>query len=331
MARVLCSGSFMCDIITAGLPRLGDPGDLIYAPHGIQIHPGGHAANVAINLAQLGQTGIAATGGLGEDLFGDFMEEQLTSHGVEVHAQRMADVPTSKNVVLVVKDEDRRFYAELAANTMLSPEHVRSTLEETHPRIFYQGTVGGLRLIDPVLDQVLGQAREMGALTFVDVVYPTEAAWRNLRSSLHLIDLLHCNLRESEKLTGEGDPSKAADTLAQQGVRLAMVTMGSRGLIASTGEAKLKVPAFNVDTHDTTGAGDAFCAGVISAILGSEALPENRLPASQRELAEVLLKGAAAGAACVTAAGATTAVTKERTQRLIAEQASDIRTRMERL
>jgi len=54
MARVLCSGSFMCDIITAELPRLGDPGDLTYAPHGIQLHPGGHAANVAINLAQLG-------------------------------------------------------------------------------------------------------------------------------------------------------------------------------------------------------------------------------------------------------------------------------------
>jgi len=106
-----------------------------------------------------------------------------------------------------------------------------------------------------------------------------------------------------------------------------MVTMGSRGLIASNGEAKLKVPAFNVDTLDTTGAGDAFCAGVISAIMESETL----LPTSQRELAEILLKGAAAGAACVTAAGATTAVTKEHTQKLIAEQATDIRTRIERL
>ncbi|MBA7659742.1 putative sugar kinase YdjH [subsurface metagenome] len=327
MARVLCSGSFMCDIIAADLPRLGDPGDLIYAPHGIQIHPGGHAANVAIDLAQLGQTEIAVTGGLGEDLFGDFMEDQLVRLGIEVHAQRMTDVPTSKNVVLVVKDEDRRFYAELAANTMLSPEHVGSALEETRPKVFYQGTVGGLRLIDPVLDQVLGQAREAGALTFVDVVYPTEGAWRNLRGSLHLIDLLHCNLRESEALTGEGDPSKAADALAQQGVKLAMVTMGSRGLIASTGEAKLRVPAFNVDTLDTTGAGDAFCAGVISSILESEAL----LPSSRRELTETLLRGAAAGAVCVTATGAPTAVTMVNVQKLIAEQVDELRTRVERL
>ncbi len=327
MARVLCSGSFMCDIITADLPRLGDPGDLIYAPNGIQLHPGGHAANVAIDLAQLGQEGIAVTGGLGRDLFGDFMETQLTKHGIEVHSQRITDAPTSKNVVLVVKGEDRRFYAELAANTMLSPEHVGSTLEETQPRIFYQGTVGGLNLIDPVLDQVLEQARETGALTFVDVVDPTEGAWRNLRGSLHLIDLLHCNLRESKKLTGEGDPSKAADALAQQGVKLVMVTMGSRGLIASTGEAKLRVPAFNVDTLDTTGAGDAFCAGVISSILESETL----LPSSQRELTETLLRGAAAGAACVTATGATTAVTMVNVQKLIAEQADELRTRVERL
>ena len=327
MARVLCSGSFMCDIITADLPRLGDPGDLIYAPNGIRLHPGGHAANVAINLAQLGQIGIAVTGGLGSDLFGDFMEAQLIKHGVEVYAQRMTDLPTSKNVVLVVKGKDRRFYAELAANTMLSPEHIGSILEETHPEIFYQGTVGGLKLIDPVLDKVLGQARETRALTFVDVVDPTEGAWRILRGSLHLIDLLHCNLRESEKLTGEGAPSKAADALAQQGVKLAMVTMGSRGLIASTGEAKLKVPAFNVDTLDTTGAGDAFCAGVISSLLDSETL----LPTSQKELTETLIRGAAAGAACVTAVGATTAVTKVNTETLIAEQADDLRARVERL
>jgi len=327
MARVLCSGSFMCDIITADLPRLGDPGDLIYAPQGIQLHPGGHAANVAINLAKLGQTGIAVTGGLGRDLFGDFMEDQLTGHGIEVHAQRITDVPTSKNVVLVVKGEDRRFYAELAANTMLSPDYIRSTLKETRPSIFYQGTVGGLKHIDPVLDQVLEQARKMSALTFVDVVDPTEGAWGNLRGSLHLIDLLHCNLRESEKLTGEGDPSKAADALAQQGVKLAMVTMGARGLIASTGDMLLKVPAFNVGTLDTTGAGDAFYAGVISAILESGTL----LPTSQKELTETLIRGAAVGATCVTAVGATTAVTKEKTETLIEEQGDDLRAHVERL
>jgi len=327
MARVLCSGSFMCDIITADLPRLGDPGDLIYAPHGIRLHPGGHAANVAMGLAKLGQTRIAVAGGLGEDTFGDFMETELQRHGIEVHPQRIPDTPTSKNVVLVVKGEDRRFYAELAANTMLSPEHVASTLEATRPELFYQGTVGGLRYIDPVLDQVLEQAHEAGALTFVDVVDPTKGAWRNLRGSLHLIDLLHCNLRESEKLTGEGDPSRAADALAQGGVKLAMVTMGARGLIASTGGTKLRVPAFKVDTLDTTGAGDAFCAGVISSLLGSGA----SLPTSRRELTEALINGAAAGAACVTSTGATTAVTKENVKRLIAEQGDKLRARIESL
>jgi hypothetical protein len=64
---------------------------------------------------------------------------------------------------------------------------------------------------------------------------------------------------------------------------------------------------------------------VISSLLESKTLP----PTSQRELTETLLRGAAAGAACVTATGATTAVTKEKTETLIAEQADDIRTRIE--
>jgi len=40
MTRVLCSGSFICDFIAADLPGMGNPGDLIYPPGGIRLHPG---------------------------------------------------------------------------------------------------------------------------------------------------------------------------------------------------------------------------------------------------------------------------------------------------
>ena len=120
----------MCDLIAPDLPRMGEPGDLIYAPNGIHISIGGHAANVSIDLTQLGSPDVAVAGCIGDDVLGDFIETQLRQHDLKVYAERLTNVHTSKNMVLVVRGEDRRFYAELAANTMLSREHVITALEE---------------------------------------------------------------------------------------------------------------------------------------------------------------------------------------------------------
>jgi hypothetical protein len=65
-----------------------------------------------------------------------------------------------------------------SANTMLSPGHVLRIIEEARPRAFYQGTVGGMRLIDRSLDEVLDKARGLGCVNAVDVVMPHERGWK---------------------------------------------------------------------------------------------------------------------------------------------------------
>lgn len=331
MVSVLCSGSFMCDLIATDLPRIGEPGDLIYAPNGIDLHAGGHAANVAINLSQLGQQDIAVTGCIGDDTLGGFMEDELRKRGLKAYPERLSGVPTSKNLVLVVRGEDRRFYAELAANTMLSPVHVLSTLEATRPDVFYQGTVGGLNVLDGHVESVLGEARRLGCLTVLDVVRPSEGGWRKLEDSLPLIDVFHCNELESAALTGEEDPRAAADALIDAGVRLCLITMGADGLVAALGETMLKAPSFTVRTVDPTGAGDAFCAGMIDALLKADISQDDLFSISPENFKRILLRGAAAGAVCVTASGATAAVTQESVDRLIREQGDSVWERAELL
>lgn len=324
MARVLCSGSFMCDLIAMDLPSIGEPGDLIYAPNGIGIHVGGHSANVAIDLSQLGQSNVAVAGCVGDDVLGDFIERELMEQGLEAYPERLKGVNTSKNLAIIVKGEDKRFYAELASNTMLSPHHVLETLEKTRPRLFYQGTVGGLRLIDLRLEEVLGRAREIGCITMVDVVLPHDGGWRGLEDSMSLIDVLHCNNQESAKLTMREEPEAASDILLDKGVKLCLITMGSEGLMAAIGETRLKLPAFRVEAVDPTGAGDAFCAGVIDSLIKENINRDNIDLIPQESIRRIVLEGAAAGAACVTSAGATTSVTREATDRLIREQADSV-------
>ncbi len=331
MVRVLCCGSFMLDLIASDLPRLGTPGDLVYAPNGIQVHTGGHAANVAIDLAQLGRRDVAATGGLGADVLGDFFEGQLREYGLKVYPERMTDYVTSKNIALVLKGEDRRFIAELAANTMLSPEHVVSILEATRPDVFYMGTIGGLKLLDGHVDEVLNEARWRRCLTVVDVVRPENDGWRKLVDALPLIDVLHCNDIESKALTGHDNTTLAVHELSSRGVKVPVVTKGSHGLVATFNESILKVPAFKVRPVDPTGAGDAFCAGMIDSLIGYGIDAEKLRSAPLDTLTEALVHGAACGAACVTQSGATTAVTREIVDDLMSDQREQVSAAVMRL
>jgi ribokinase len=324
VADVLCAGSFVCDIVAAGLPSIGKPGDLIYAPQGIRLSVGGHSANVSIGLVQLGQENVAATGCIGDDLFGEYLEKELSRSGVRTYPEILTDVSTAKNIALVVEGEDRRFYSELAANTMLSPDHVLSALDETKPRVFFLGTVGGLRLIDRQLTEMLGKAQNRQCLTLVDIIMPNGGGWEQLPESLHLIDVLHCNDTESAALTGIDNPFEAVDELLRGGVAFVIITMGSRGLLACTKRLKLQLPAFRVDAVDPTGAGDALCAGLIHALLEASADKGRYHFTDEGFLKRALLEGAAAGAACVTALGATTAVTRKKVDWLIKEQGKTV-------
>jgi sugar/nucleoside kinase (ribokinase family) len=326
MNGVLCSGSFMCDFIATDLPRIGEPGDLIYPPRGIQLHPGGHAANVAIDLIKLGESNVHAVGSVGTDLLGDYMIEALESKGITVHSQRFEDASTSKNIVLAVQGEDRRFYAELAANTFLEPGHVMSIIEKTLPQLFYQGTLGGLRNLDPHINAVLQSAREHSSLTLVDVIRPYLGGWDALSGALPLVDVLHLNDLESTVLTGERNPITATRTLSKIGIPLILLTRGERGLIASLGTTLLKMPSFKVEALDTTGAGDAFCAGVINALTQADVTRDELRQLIKDKLVDILLEASAAGAACVTTAGATTAVTRENVDSLLTEQSEVLRT-----
>jgi 2-dehydro-3-deoxygluconokinase len=320
---VLCSGSYLADFIVPDLPGIGEPGSLVYAPKGIHLSPGGHSANVALGLAQLGQMDVHSTGCVGGDALGELLVALIRRHGVKTHPQVAEGAATAKNIALIVRNQDRRFIAELAANTMLEPGRVEALIRDTRPTVFYQGTVGGLRYVDPRLGMVLGAAHAAGSLTVVDVVPPT-GGWGNLLDALGGVDVLHCNLDEGRDMLGADEPGEVLGRLVNLGVRLAAVSDGAEGLYASTGSLTIHMPAFSVTEVDPTGAGDALCAGLIKAIIDDD-VSSTRLRALEAEgLTALMLRGQAAGAACVTGVGATAAVTRRNVDSLIKDQATRI-------
>jgi sugar/nucleoside kinase (ribokinase family) len=246
-------------------------------------------------------------------MMGGFMVDQLESRGVMVHAERQEST-TAKNVALLVRGEDRRFIAELTANSMLTSGFLRDAIEQVSPKIFYQGTLGGLPDIENNISKILLCAHEKGAMTFLDVIMPTNG-WEYLEDAYPSIDIFHCNIQEGSALTGQADPGAMIDYLVDKGIKLVLISDGGEGVTAGLGDIRVFMPAFSVPHEDATGTGDALCAGIINAIIGkSVGLGQIHDPDL---LVDLLLSGQATGAACVTGVGATTNVRPEIIERIM--------------
>jgi ribokinase len=82
------------------------------------------------------------------------------------------------------------------------------------------------------------------------------------------------NALELELITGEKDPRKGADLLIKKGVQIVAVKLGSNGCYLTDGTQQHQIEAFKVPVVDTTGAGDAFCAGFLYGLLNKKSLLE---------------------------------------------------------
>ena len=82
------------------------------------------------------------------------------------------------------------------------------------------------------------------------------------------------NAKELEQITGESDAKKGAAFLLAKGVKVVAVKLGEKGCFVTDGEEQHAIEAFKTGVVDTTGAGDAFCAGFLYGLLNGTSLLE---------------------------------------------------------
>lgn len=327
--KVTAIGILVVDLIAAGLPKVAAPGEVIFTPRGIKTRLGGHPANVSIDLVKLGLEGdeVAVVGAVGEDIHGEFVERTLQSYGIKTYLQRVRDVETSKNLILVVKGEDRRFHPDVGANCKLSAEHVKRTIGQLRSKIFYVGATGWLGEVDDTLPEILGDVKGRGMLTFVDIIAPYGKPWSYILPALESTDIFHGNLTEVSNVTGKSGLEESAEALNKMGVALALVTLGEEGLYARTRRWSIRLDAFKVDAIDPTGAGDAFCAAIIHHLITENVESVEEIDAEKA--LDMLIYASAVGASATTKEGTTAGVSPQFIENLIEEQGKELRERAE--
>jgi len=258
---------------------------------------GGCAANVAVDLAKLGMT-VGLHGCIGRDLFGRALGEMMVQAGVDcrglvVHLEQ----PTSCTFVINVQHEDRRFIHCLGANsafdgTAISDADLRST------RVLAVGGFCLLRALTP--DRVIElfqRARRAGVITLLDVVLgDCEDNWDWVAPVLPWADAFLPNNLEAGRITGLSNPRDQARKLREAGCRNVVITCGGDGVLLDSEEGVWQAEVYREPVLDATGTGDAFLAGYVYGLQRGVDVPTR------------LKYGAAMGASCVRAIGATTGV-----------------------
>ena len=258
---------------------------------------GGSGAIMACGAARLGLR-TALAGLVGADQFGEFMLRAVAERGVDVSGVAVdPEVRTGLTVVLA-RPGDRAILTFPGAIALMTGARVDAGLvaraRHVHVSSYFLQT--GLA---PGLAEVLRTAREGGATTSVDPNWDPAEQWDGgLRELLPLIDILLPNAVEACRIAGVGDASAAAAALAAAGPVVA-VKLGPEGAVAAPaggGElVRAAPPQRLVDAVDAVGAGDAFDAGLICAVLDG------------RPLGDALAFACACGTLSLRAAGGTAA------------------------
>jgi ribokinase len=282
--RVVVAGDLMADVVATLSGPIAHGSDR--AAQIVQ-RGGGGAANVAVWLAR---AGVPATliGRVGDDPAGRAAAQGLSAEGVDARLQVDAELATGTCVVLVEPGGERTMLPDAGANAALAAVPLPADAVHLH--------VAGYALLHPgsrpAARALLAAARAAGLSVSVD---PSSAAplagTGGFLEWIQGADLLLPNRDEAAVLAGIDDPEAAARALCAHAGEV-VVKLGADGALWTDGAAVVRVPARFVSGADSTGAGDAFAAGLLAARLDGAAP------------AEALAAGGALAAEAVGRAGA---------------------------
>jgi sugar/nucleoside kinase (ribokinase family) len=265
---VLCVGQLAADILVRPVERV-DFGVDTRRVDGIDIRNGGDALNVAVGLAKLGNR-VGFCGRVGQDQLGDYLAGAIRAAGIDDSGlRRTADAGTCACLVLINARGDRSFFYHGGANELFSAADVDEGMLAAASLVYAGGTYLLPRFDGEGAARIFRRAREAGRLTAMDVTWDVTGRWLSvIEPCLPFLSFFMPSIREAEMIAGTGDPPAIARLFEEKGVGTTVVKLGEKGCyVKARGEPGFTVPAFPTEVVDTTGAGDSFVAGFLTAIL----------------------------------------------------------------
>ena len=267
--RIIVVGSYATGL-TLRVERLPSPGETVLAS-GYRVDYGGKGSNQAVGCARLGLE-VVFLAKIGEDDFGQMALRLYREEGIDTgFVQRVAQHHTGVGFILVEANTGNNCIAlDPGANEQLSAADVA----RCEPAMKSAAVVlTQLEIPVAAAEAALSLGRAQGAITILN-----PAPVRPLPESvLQLVDVLTPNQTEAKVLTRRSpdaptEPEELARELLRAGVKSVVMTLGEKGALVVTESSFKHIPALSLRAVDTTGAGDAFNAGLAAALAFGESL-----------------------------------------------------------
>ena len=271
MAKVVSLGIHIVDILGRPVQRIPD-GQRVDLLKEIRITVAGTAAGASVDMAKLGLD-VVAMGAVGNDELGNFLVSTMSKYGIDVsHIARKSGVQTSATMLPIRPNGERPALHVTGANGEF-------TIEDVDFEALAKAAVmhmGGTSLL-PKLDgeptkKILKFAKEKGLTTTFDLVAIDRPDLLDLIAPcLPYIDYFMPGLEEAEMMTGMKDRKDIISFFLDRGVKTTVFKMGAQGSSIATRRngalEEIRIPIFKTQLVDTTGCGDAYCAGFITGLL----------------------------------------------------------------
>lgn len=296
MSDVVCLGIMVADAIGRPIDTIPEKARLQLFDR-MELHTGGCAINTGIALAKLGVSG-GVIGKVGEDGFGDFLISEAERHGLDTRGMvRDTEASTSFTFIMVSSDGERRFLHTFGANATLCADDVNMDIVKEAKILHVAGA-----FLMPTFDgeqtaRVLKEAKALGVTTTLDTAYNDRLEdWLGtIEPCLPHLDFFLPSIEEAERISGMSDPADMVRFFRDKGCGAVGIKLGREGCYVVADE-EVRLPIFEVETVDSSGAGDCWIAGFLTGLLrGWDIERSARL-------------GNATAAHCVQAVGCTTGV-----------------------
>ena len=267
MTDIITLGELLIDLTQRGSDENGNGEFTAY--------PGGAPANVAVAASRLGAT-TGFIGKVGDDAFGRSLADTLKKDNVDISGLYYDDYqPTTMAIVSVDESGERdfSFYRKPGADTQLTVDEAVGALSADLPKILHVGSLS--MTTSPgkeACEEAVKYAKDNGSVISYDPNYRA-ALWDSEEHAIEMMkvllpyaDILKVSDEEMVMLTGTDDFEEGSRILAEYGIGLVMVTLGSDGVFVRMGSHTATVPGFSVEVADTNGAGDTFLGAMLMQI-----------------------------------------------------------------
>lgn len=266
MVEIIGIGALNADKLYL-VERIGGAGEEVWID-AISEQPGGSAANTIVGLARLGIT-TGFIGRVGDDDDGAYIRSEMKRGGVDLGGIEIVGGRTGMVIVLIDKSGERSMYVYPGVN---------DTLRMTHENLVYAKDAKYLHLSSFVGETPLKMQKEILKESEIKISFAPGMLYARkgldaLQDIISKTGIMFLNRDEIEMLTGS-DHRCGAEKLNEIGAKIVAVTLGGDGCYIRTSGNEIFVPGYAAKVVDTTGAGDAFCAGFLYGILKDKPLDE---------------------------------------------------------